>query len=457
MTKQQRLVLIIAIAASFVGALDGFIVNVALPAISRDLGGGLVVQQWVVDAYLLTLGSCILIAGSLSDLFGRRKVLQLGLMGFGVASLLCALAPNGTTLIIARAIQGLAGALLVPSSLALIIAAFSGPAQSKAIGSWTAWFSIAAVAGPLLGGIIINYGSWRWIFAINVLPIALCLWWLRRLEQPEEASERPKVDVLGALLCMFGLAGSVFALIEQPKYGWGSPLILAPLLLGIGLLAAFVYLESRTPAPMLPLSLFKRHNFYVGNIATAAVYAGLSLSTFVLVITLQQVGGYSALQAGLSLLPVTVVMFLFSSRTGALAGKYGPRVFMALGPAIAALGFLLMLRMQAHVNYATELFPGVLVFALGLALTVAPLTAAILGDVDPKYAGVGSAVNNAVARIAGLVAIAFAGLITGPHLNIAGFHRTMVTVAVLLLVGGIISAIGIQNPKDSPKTILNKA
>ncbi len=449
MTSKQRLVLIVAIMASFVGALDGFIVNVALPAISKDLGGGLVVQQWVVDAYLLSLGSCILIAGSLSDLFGRRKVLQIGLLGFGVASLLCALAPNGTALIIARALQGLAGALLVPSSLALIIAAFSGAAQSKAIGAWTAWFSIAAIAGPLLGGIIVNYGSWRWIFAINVVPIALCLWWLKQLEVSADVGKRAKVDVTGALLCGLGLVGSVFALIEQPNNGWGSPLIFVPLVLGLVLLTAFVWHEAHTPAPMLPLSLFSGHNFSVGNIATAAIYAGLSLSTFILIIMLQQVGGYSALQAGLALVPVTVVMFLFSSRAGALAGTYGPRIFMAAGPMIAALGFLLMLRVQPHVNYLTELLPGVLVFAIGLTLTVAPLTSAILGDVDPKYAGVGSAVNNAVARIAGLVAIAFAGVITGPQLDIDGFRRAMIVVAVLLLAGGIISAIGIRNPKKS--------
>lgn len=445
MTKQQRLVLVIAIVASFVGALDGFIVNVALPAISRDLGGGLVVQQWVVDAYLLTLGSCILIAGSLSDLFGRRKVLEIGLWGFGIASLMCALAPNGTTLIAARAIQGFAGALLTPSSLAMIISAFSGKAQGKAIGSWTAWFSVAAVAGPLLGGVIINYSSWRWIFAINVLPIAICLWLLTRLEQPVRTDDRARVDMPGALLCMLGLAGSVYALIEQPKHGWGSATILLPLLGGLALLAAFVWQESRSSRPMLPLSLFARHNFSVGNVATAAIYAGLSLSSFMIVITLQQVGGWSALEAGMAMLPVTVVMFLFSSRAGTLAGKYGPRLFMAIGPIIAAIGFLFMLRVQPHINYIAELLPGVLLFAAGLTLTVAPLTAAILGDVDPKFAGVGSAVNNAVARIAGLVAIAFAGLITGPHLDIQGFHRAMIAVAVMLGIGGVISAIGIQN------------
>ncbi len=452
MTRQQRLVLIVSIMASFVGALDGFIVNVALPAISRDLGGGLVVQQWVVDAYLLTLGSCILIAGSLSDLFGRKRVLTAGLIGFGAASLLCALAPNGPTLIVARGIQGLAGALLAPSSLAMIISAFSGKAQSKAIGSWTAWFSVAAVAGPLIGGIIVNTTSWRWIFAINILPIAICLWLMRRLEVPERLDERARVDVPGAVLCMVGLAGTVFALIEQPSYGWGDIRIFGPLIVGVAALIAFVYQESHTAKPMLPLSLFSRHNFSVGNVTTAAVYAGLSLSTFMLVITLQQVGGYSALQAGVALLPVTAIMFFLSSRFGALAGKYGPRAFMATGPVLAALGFLLMLRVNIPVHYVTELLPGVLLFALGLAATVAPLTAAILGDVDPRYAGVGSAVNNAVARIAGLIAIAVAGVITGPHLTIQGFHHAMITVAILLVVGGLISAVGIQNkPKTAAK------
>lgn len=447
MTSKQKLVLIIAVMASFVGALDGFIVNVALPAISRDLGGGLTVQQWVVDAYLLTLGACILIAGSLSDLFGRRKVLQIGLIGFGIASVLCAVAPNGTTLIIARALQGLAGALLTPSSLALIIAAFSGKAQSKAIGTWTAWFSVAAVAGPLLGGLIVSVGTWRWIFAINVVPIGICLWLLRRMEEAERTDPQAKVDVVGAALGMVGLAGTVYALIEQPSHGWGSPLILAPLVLGLTALVLFVFVESRVATPMLPLSLFGRRNFSVGNIATAAIYAGLSLSTFMIVITLQEVAGYSALQAGLAMLPVTVVMFLLSSRAGAWAGTFGPRIFMTSGPIIAALGFLLMLRVHEQVSYVTELLPGVLVFAIGLALTVAPLTSAILGDVDPRQAGVGSAVNNAVARIAGLVAIATAGVITGPHLGIAGFHRAMIAVAALLFVGGLISAIGIQNPK----------
>jgi EmrB/QacA subfamily drug resistance transporter len=447
MGKQQRLVLVVSILASFVGALDGFIVNIALPTISRNLGGGLVVQQWVVDAYLLTLGSLILIAGSLSDLFGRKRVLWFGLVWFGITSLLCAAAPNGTALIIARGLQGIAGALLVPSSLAMIISAFSGAAQSKAIGIWTAWFSIAALTGPLLGGLIISISSWRWIFAINVFPIAITLWLMRSLEQPERVKSGVRVDFLGASLCALGLGGSVFALIEQAHYGWASPVIYVPFMLGVLVLAAFIRYESTHINPMLPLSLFKVRNFYVGNVATAAIYGGLSMSTFLIVITLQQVGGYNALESGLALLPVTAIMFLLSSRFGALAGRFGPRFFMASGPMIASIGFLLMLRVQSHVGYVSQLLPGVLLFALGLSMTVAPLTSAILSAIDSKQAGIASAVNNAVSRIAGLIAVAALGLLTGSKLSIDGFHKGIFASAGLLLVGGIISAIGIQNTK----------
>ncbi len=444
MTKQQRVVLVVSILASVVSAIDGFIVNVALPAISRELGGGLVVQQWTVDAYLLTLGALILIAGSLSDLFGRKRVLWWGLVGFGITSLLCAAAPNGTFLIISRALQGITGALLVPSSLALIISAFSGKAQSKAIGTWTAWFSVAAVIGPVLGGIILAFTSWRWIFAVNVLPIAVTLWLMATLERPERIRSDATIDTLGAVLCATGLGAPVFALIEQPTYGWSSPIIWAPFLAGLAVLGLFVWYERRNPWPMLPLSLFKVRNFSYGNLATLAIYAGLGVSIFIITITLQQVGGYTPLQASLALLPVTIVMFLLSGRFGALAGKYGPRTFMTIGPLLAAVGFLLMLRVQPHIHYVSELLPGVLAFALGLAMTVAPLTSAILGDVPAEHAGVASAVNNAVARIAGLIAVAMVGVITGPHLDIQGFHRVIMAIALLMAVGGLVSYIGIR-------------
>lgn len=436
--------------ASFVGALDGFIVNVALPTISSDLDGGLVLQQWVVDAYLITLGAFILLAGSLSDLFGRSRVLIAGLIGFGVSSLLCAIAPNGEFLIAGRALQGVAGALLVPSSLAMIISAFDGPAQAKAIGTWTAWFSIAALTGPLLGGVILGVGSWRWIFAINVVPIGVALWLIQKLEHPPNKQRTVSLDVRGAVLCVVGLALAVFGLIEQPARGWTRPVVLWSLAIGVAALFTFVWYEARIKHPMLPLSLFSKRNFAVGNVATLAVYGGLSVATFLLVITLQQLFGLSALLAGMALLPVTVIMFLFSSKFGALAGKYGPRLFMGLGPIIAALGFLLMGSLDKPFNYVTQLLPGVLIFAFGLAITVAPLTSAILGIVEKERAGIASAVNNAIARIAGLLTIAFIGAVTGPNLTLVGFKRGMMFTAALLVMGGLISLVGIQNkPKAS--------
>lgn len=495
MNRKQKLALIISILASGVAFLDGAIVNVALPAIQRDLGGGLSTQQWIVDAYLLTLGSLILIAGSLSDLLGRKRILGLGLWGFGIASLLCAAAPTGTALIIFRGLQGLAGALLVPSSLALIMSTFKGPGQGKAIGNWTAWTGIAFVIGPLLGGFLVDQGSWRWIFAINVLPIALTLYLLKRVKTGLE-TEHAKVDVIGALLCALGLGGPVFALIEQSRYGWSDPLIYVPLIGGLILFIAFLLYEARVAAPMLPLGLFKRRNFSVGNAATTAVYAGLTVGTFILAVFLQQAAGYSALAAGLALLPVTIIMFLLSPRFGALAGRYGPRLFMGLGPLIGGAGYLMMLNIGTDLNYWIDLLPGICVFGLGLSITVAPLTAAILSDVPTAQSGIASAINNAVARVAGLLAIAAVGVImsaqfsatisnlnTGNVLSpveisqrqqaplqgrpddshklspdemhmiseasVSAFHAGLTTVAVLLIAGGLISLAGIKNPKST--------
>ena len=445
MTKQQRLVLLTSILASFVAFLDGSVINVALPAIAGELGGGLVTQQWVVDAYLITLGALMLIAGSLSDLFGRKKILWAGLLGFGVTSLLCAIAPTSEVLIISRGLQGVAGALLVPSSLALIIAAFSGPAQGKAIGTWTAWTGIAFVVGPLVGGLLIDMSSWRLVFAINIIPIALTLWFLSKLLLAEHRDKSVKLDVLGAVFCSIGLGGISYALIEQTHFGWQSPLIYLPLIIGIISLVIFFWHERRTVAPMLPLSLFKVRNFSVGNIATVAIYAALSIATFMIIVFLQQTGHYSAIAAGMSFLPVVIIMFLLSPRFGALAGKYGPRLFMGLGPMVAALGFLTFLRIDGSVDYWTQVLPGVLLFGLGLSITVAPLTAAILGAISAKQAGIGSAVNNAVARIAGLLGIAAIGLVTGPVLDLGGFQRGIVAMTILLVIGGVISAVGIRN------------
>ncbi|HEX6416776.1 MAG TPA: MFS transporter, partial [Candidatus Saccharimonadales bacterium] len=276
MTKKQQKILLIAVLASFVAFLDGSVINVALPAMANELGGGLILQQWVVDAYLITLGALMLIAGSLSDLFGRKKILLAGLIGFGATSLLCAVAPTGEFLILSRALQGCAGALLVPSSLALIISGFSGPAQGKAIGSWTAWTGMAFLVGPLLGGLLVDTSSWRLIFAINIIPILVTLWLLAGIKDPEEKHERTKVDVTGAVLAAVGLGGPVFALIEQGRFGWENPVVSVPLVVGLVSLFAFIWYERKTPNAMLPLGLFSARNFSVGNIATTAIYAGLS-------------------------------------------------------------------------------------------------------------------------------------------------------------------------------------
>jgi EmrB/QacA subfamily drug resistance transporter len=403
----------IALTASIIGSgivfLDGTAVNVALPAIRASLHGGLAAQQWVVEAYLVTLSSLLLIGGSLGDVLGRRRVFAFGVAAFGVCSLLCAVAPSSAFLIGARALQGMAGALLVPSTLALLMDTFADDERAAAIGSWTALTGVATVIGPLGGGLLIQAASWRWIFAINVLPVLITLWLLR--EVPADKPERGHVDVIGAVLAALGLGGPVFALIEQPRYGWGSALVALPLVAGVALLVAFIAWERRSPAPMMPLGLFRSRNFTVGNLTTLTLYAGLGTATFFLILFLQQVAGYSPLDAGLSLLPITILVFAFSRRFGALADRLGPHAFMAGGPIVAALGLLLLVRADAHADYVTTILPALIVFGLGLAATVAPLTATVLGAVAPGHSGVASGVNNAVSRVAGLLAIAALGAV----------------------------------------------
>lgn len=444
MTSLQRAVLTVAVLASLVAFLDGSVVNVALPAIERELGGGLVLQQWVVDAYLITLGALILLAGSLSDAFGRKRILMIGLLGFGLASVACALAPDGVSLVVFRAIQGVAGALLVPSSLALIIQVFDENDQPKAIGRWTAWTSAAMLAGPLLGGLFVDTLSWRWVFAINPLPIAVTIVILWRVKLEGEHAHG-HIDYAGATLGALGLGGVVFALIEQGQAGWSDPLVWGVGLAGCLCLAAFAIVELRSGQPMLPFGLFRVRNFGVGNLATLAIYAALSLGTLIVGIYLQEVAGWPATLAGLALIPSTVVMLALSGRFGALSGKYGPRLFMSVGPIVAAGGYALMLTMGTHVDYWLQVLPGILLFGLGLSITVAPLTAAILGSIPAEHAGVGSAVNNAVSRIGGLVAVAFAGVIIAGPLGQQGLRRILLVCVMLLVAGGVVSAIGIVN------------
>ena len=423
----KRTVLVASILGSGIVFLDGTIVNVALPAIRSSLNGSLADQQWVVEAYLLTLSSLLLLGGSLGDVLGRQRVFTAGLIGFGACSLVCAAAPSSEVLIVARGVQGIAGALLVPSSLALIIDTFEEGERAAAIGTWTAWAGIATVIGPLGGGALVQAASWRWIFLINPIFVAIAVVMVRRLPADERGTGR--VDWVGGLLFVTGLGGTVFGLIEQSVYGWGDPRVFAPLAGGVLLLGAFLAWERRAPEPMLPLQLFAVRNFAVGNLTTLATYGGLGVATFFLVVFLQQVAGYTPLEAGLALLPITIVIFALSRRFGALADRLGPRLFMAGGPMLAGAGLLLLTRVNAHPDYLTMILPAVLVFALGLAATVAPLTAAVLGSVPSGHAGLASGANNAVARVAGLLAIAGVGAVVSASFaarldhNLA--HRTL--------------------------------
>jgi EmrB/QacA subfamily drug resistance transporter len=500
--RTKRLTLIACIMGSGIVLLDGTVVNVALPSIQSALGGGLAAQQWVVNGYLLTLSSLILVGGSLGDLFGERRIFALGVSGFGVASLACALSPTIGVLVAMRALQGVAGALLVPSSLAVIVNTFPQDERGGAIGSWTAWGAIAGVLGPLAGGELLAIGSWRWLFLINI-PLAVVCVWLILFVVPRAAPRRTggrKVDVPGALLCAAGLAGPVFALIEQPRLGWGSPAVYVPLIAGVLLLAAFLWHESRAADPMLPLGLFKRRNFSAGNIETFAMYAGLAVLFFFLILFLQQIGGYTPLQSGLATLPVTLIMFVFSRRFGALADRFGPRFFMGGGPLVAACGLLLFQGVGANVDYVSEILPGLLLFAVGLSMTVAPLTAAVLAGAETSQAGIASGVNNAIARVAGLLGTAAVGAaVAGSfgseldrHLrgvtfgasgraaviqakrlplgrpdvhgmvsaqasaltkaaeqaSLHSFHLGMAIAGLLVAVGGVVGVVGIRNPKS---------
>ncbi|HEY2283779.1 MAG TPA: DHA2 family efflux MFS transporter permease subunit [Solirubrobacteraceae bacterium] len=498
--SRKRWTLVACIMGSGIVLLDGTVVNVALPTIQRALGGGLAAQQWVVNGYLLTLGSLILIGGSLGDLFGERRVFAIGVSGFGVASLICALAPSIGVLVAARALQGVAGALLVPSSLAVIVNTFPESERGAAIGSWTAWGAIAGVLGPLAGGELLALGSWRLIFLMNI-PLAAACVALILVAIPAgapRATGARRVDYTGAILCALGLGGPVFALIEQPRLGWSSPAVIVPLIAGVALLALFLLYESRAQGPMLPLGLFRRRNFSAGNVETFAMYAGLAILFFFLVLFLQQIGGYTPLQSGLATLPVTIVMFVLSRRFGALADKFGPRFFMGAGPLLAAAGLLLFQRVGVKADYVSEVLPPLLVFSLGLSMTVAPLTAAVLAGSEHQ-AGIASGVNNAIARVAGLLGTASVGAViassfaasmnsrlqdtplggaaqaavreakrlplgqpdvhgvpaaqahavsmAAQQASLHSFHLGMMIAAALVALGGVVGVAGIRNPQ----------
>lgn len=409
---RKRWTLVASILGLSIVIIDGTVVGIALPEIREDLGASLADQQWILDGYLLPLAALMLLGGALGDLYGRRRLFVIGLVGFAVTSLLCGLAQDPGQLIAARALQGVTGALLIPGTLSLITATFARAERGRAIGSWAAWSGLAGALAPLVGGLLIDTLSWRWIFFLNVpvIAVTLVVTALAVSESRDESRAR-RLDVPGALLAALGLGGVTFALIEGRGLGWDSPVTLGAAGGGLAALVAFLWVEHRSSHALLPLEYFRSGNFAWANVATLLVYSALSGVFFVLPLFLQGTGGYTALAAGASLLPVTALLLAFSSRIGGLADRLGPRWFMPAGPAVAAVGLLLLLRVGAEADYLTTLLPAITVFGLGLTITVSPLTTTVMNAVEESHAGVASAVNNAMSRVAGLLGIAVLGVL----------------------------------------------
>jgi EmrB/QacA subfamily drug resistance transporter len=443
-----RWVLLASILGSGMAGIDATVVNVALPAIGRDLHTDFAALQWTVTAYSLALASLILLGGSLGDRFGRRRVFVIGVTWFATASLLCGLAPNASLLIGARALQGIGGALLTPGSLAMIQSSFAPEDRGRAIGAWSGLGGVATAIGPFVGGYLVESVSWRFVFLINApLAVVVVLVAIRHVPETRDPSATGRVDVVGAALGALGLAGVTYALIEAPARGGGSPSVLASAAVGILALAAFLVVEAREHSPMLPLGIFRSTQFSAANAVTFVVYGAFGGVLFLLVLQLQVVGGFSPIVAGTALLPVTAIMLLFSARSGQLAARIGPRLQMSVGPAIVAVALLLMLRIGSGASYVGDVLPAVLVLGAGLATMVAPLTATALAAVDDQHAGIASGVNNAVARAAGLIAVAVLPAVAGLTGNVfsdppafAHGFRIAVLVCVVLLVGGSLLA-----------------
>jgi EmrB/QacA subfamily drug resistance transporter len=505
-SRAQRLTLIATILGSTVVFLDSTVVNVALPALSEGLNADLAGQQWVVEAYMLTLVSLLLVGGSLGDQFGRRRMFVIGLIGFGFTSALCAIAPTVEFLVGARALQGVTGALLVPGSLAIVAATFEGEARGRAVGTWTAWTGIATVIGPAGGGALIDLTSWRAIFWINLPLIAATVaLTLHSVEESRDPDAFRGIDWLGIALSAAGLGGPVFALIEQPTRGWGDPAIWIPMIAGVVCFALFLLREARARHPMMDLGLFRIRNFAIANLTTLSAYAGLIGGLFFVGLFLQQVVGYSPLDAGLATTPISVLLFVLSPRWGRLASGTGPRLPMTVGPIVGGIGLLMMLRVGSGADYVADVLPAILVFGLGLSATVAPLTATVLDSVEERHVGIASAINNGVSRVAGLLAIAVLGAVISAHFgavldsnlgdrplspkaanvvsdakaqplavpdaedlpegeaqrvtdasadaSTSGFHLGVVIAGLLMILGGIASGIGIENPRRRTEAI----
>ncbi len=449
-----RRVLGATVLGSGMAQLDATVVNVALPSIGRGLHAGVSALQLVVTAYSVTLAALILLAGALGDRLGRRRVFLVGVAWFAIASLLCALSPSVAALVGARLLQGIGAALLTPGSLAIIDAVFAPEDRGRAIGAWSALGGIAAAVGPLVGGYLVTAVSWRAIFLLN-LPLGAGVAWLalRHVPESRDPSVAGRLDYLGAILATVGLAGATYALVEGPRSGIGSPLVLLGAVAAVLGLGGFVARERRAAHPMLPMDIFSSRAFTSANLVTFVVYAALGGVFFLLVIVLQTSLGYSPLVAGAATLPVTALMLALSSRMGALAGRVGPRVPLTIGPLLIAAGMVLMVRIDPGDGYLPTVLAAVIVFGLGLAITVAPVTTTALATVEQRRAGAASGVNNAVARTAGLLAVALLPPIAGlsgrafqePVALAEGFHTAMFVTAGLAVAGGLLATATISN------------
>jgi EmrB/QacA subfamily drug resistance transporter len=445
-------VMVVAIMVSMVVFLDGTVVNLALPATERDLGGGMCFQQWVVDSYLLAVAAMVLPGGAISDLFGRIPVMRVGLLTFGAGSVLAAIAGTPSMLIAGRLVQGLGGAFLVPSSLALINSSFDRADRPAAIGTWTAWTGTAFALGPLLGGLTVDLLSWRWIYVLSTIPMAIgfaLTFWLRPMPGP---AKRAPLDVVGAALSGVGLAATVYALIEQGRHGWNDSLW-AVFVVGVAALLAFVGWQRRAPHPMVPTGLFTVRNFTGANLVTAFVYGGIAMGSLAIALYLQEIAGYSATVSGLITLPSPVLSFLFASRVGGLAARMGPRIFLMTGPALAGLGLLLVRPTTHGFHVVTDVLPGRILLAVGMVLAITPLTAVNLSAVKSANSGIAAAIQNATGRTSALIAVACVGLVTANRMNDVSFTRLLEVSAGLFFIGAVIGGFAIRNPAVSAESV----
>ncbi|MGY1704494.1 MFS transporter [Geodermatophilus sp. SYSU D00697] len=452
-TPQARWVLLTTVLGSGLALLDATVVNVALERIGDDLDAGFSGLQWTVNAYTLTLASLILLGGSLGDRFGRRRVFVVGVVWFAAASLLCGLAPDVPTLVAARALQGVGGALLTPGSLAIISASFHGTDRAAAVGAWSGLGGVAGALGPFVGGWLVEW-SWRAVFLVNLpLAVVIVVVAARHVPETRDPEAAPRLDWVGTALVALGLGCLTYGLTAAGEPG-GAAADLAWGAAGVLALAAFALVQRRTPAPLVPPVLFGNAQFTAANAVTLLVYAALGALWVLLVLQLQVASGFSPLLAGSALLPVTVLMLLFSARVGALAQRIGPRALMTAGPLVSAAGVLLMLRIGPGASYVTDVLPATVLFGAGLTLLVAPLTATVLDAAADRFAGVASGVNNAVARAAGLLAVAVVPVVAGisgadytdAAAFTAGFRTALLVCAGLLLAGAVVSAAWIRRP-----------